>query len=144
MARTYDMDDLLPHDPEAADWALAWVRRFAADVPNGSGAYPLGSLDDAEWTAWLQAHQLVVRDPTTGNTLATYYRPQIAAAAALEANPYWLQRESIAGYSAEWRDVGDAAGAIRRSGAFVDSLIQQAEAEANRRITIGQQWDIVF
>lgn len=143
MARTYDTADLLPHDPASADWALAWARRFAADVPNGAGAYPLGSLDDAEWEGWIDAHKVVVKD-SSGTTLATYYRPHIVAANALEANPYWLQRESIAGYSAEWRDVAEAAGAIRRSGAFVDSLIQQAEADAYRSITLADQWQIVF
>lgn len=125
MAKTYNITDLSLADPTSSAWALAWARRFAADVPNAAGAWPDHSLDDAEWSAYLEATAL---KDSTGTT--TYYRPHEAAALAIESNPLWLDRLSIAGVTQTFRSASEAASAIRRAGQWIDILIYNKNGPA--------------
>lgn len=112
--RTYSPASLLPHDPTSQAWALAWARRFAGDVP----PWRPGSLEDAEWLAWLQATAVQVNG-------ITYYRPHEAAARALESDPNRPTELGIMGSLQRYRSVSEAVEAIRRGGRWVDELIQE-------------------
>ena len=112
--RMYAPANLIPHDPTSRDWALAWARRFAGDVP----PWRPGSLEDEEWLGWLQATALVIGD-------ATYYRPHEAAARAIESDPNRLQELAIMGAMQRMRDPLQVARAIRNGGRWVDELIRE-------------------
>ncbi|MBF6596258.1 MAG: hypothetical protein IVW51_17665 [Thermaceae bacterium] len=120
MARTYDSAKLTLQDPTNQGWALAWVRRFAGDTPNEALSWPMDSLEDADCLGWLTATAYNPSKnfpPVPGGLPGyfswplypgigwpvypdiTYYRPHAAAASALAANPYWIQREGILGTS---------------------------------------------
>jgi len=116
--RTYDPASLDPIDPSSLTWALAWARRLAGDVPTEGGAWPLHSMHDEEWEAWLRATAMDV-----GGTL--YYRPHVAAAAVIRSNPAWASRLSIAGVSQEGRMADEVAAAILAAGAWIDDTIQR-------------------
>lgn len=111
--RSYNDSSLRPLDPASSVWALNWARRFAGDLPNEGGAYPVGSMSDEEWLAWLE-----------GDMLGIYYRPHITAAAQIESNPNWLLRESLMSDSEERRSPLEVAGAIRRAGGWIDNKIK--------------------
>jgi len=167
MARTYDATKLTLQDPTNQGWALAWVRRFAGDIPNQALAWPLDSLEDDDWMGWLLAtayNPSKTFPPAPGGLPGyfswplypglgwpiypniTYYRPHTAAAAAVQANPYWLERESILGTQSQYRSAEAIAGGIARQGAFIDTLIRNAERAGGRRYTPGggNEWHSVF
>ena len=114
--RTYDPASLDPIDPTSPAWALAWARRLAGDVPTDGGAWPLHSMHDEEWAAWLRATAMDVN-----GTL--YYRPHVAAAAAIRSNPAWAIRLSIAGVFQEGRTPDEIAAAIMAAGGWIDDTI---------------------
>ena len=116
--RTYDPTSLTPIDPTSFTWALAWARRLAGDVPTDGGAWPLHSMHDEEWAAWLRATAMDV-----GGTL--YYRPHEAAARAVESDPRRLLSLSLAGVSQQYRDPSVVAAPIRAAGGWVDELIRK-------------------
>lgn len=137
MTRTFDATKLQPHDPTSPDWALAWVRVFSGDRPNTAGSWPLGSQDDEVWLGWLSATVKPPSPPAPTYAIggewpmpllpvpedtATRYRPHEAAASAILANPDWVLRESISGFSEERRPAGEVAAAIRAAGRWVDNL----------------------
>ena len=114
--RSYNPASLVPNDPKSLSWAMAWVRRFAGDVPAEDGSWPTASLEDEEWAGWLQA------TATTVNNVI-YYRPHEAAARNIASNPYWSQRISLMGLFQEFRNAEEVAAAIRQSGNWIDHLI---------------------
>jgi hypothetical protein len=116
--RTYDPASLDPIDPTSFTWALAWARRLAGDVPTDGGAWPLHSMHDEEWAAWLRATAMDV-----DGTL--YYRPHAAAAAVIRSHPAWATRLSIAGVFQEGRTPDEIAAAILAAGAWIDDTIQR-------------------
>lgn len=125
MASTYTVGDLAaPVDTTKLTWALAQARLLSRDKPNGAGAWPDHTIDDDEWGAYLEAHSY-----TTSDGSAKHYRPHIAAAAALEENPVWLKRLDLYRSRQEYRDVLEAARAIRGNGQWVDELIFKASGE---------------
>jgi uncharacterized membrane protein len=73
-------------------------------------------MHDEEWEAWLRATAMDV-----DGTL--YYRPHVAAAAAIRSNPAWASRLSIAGVSQDNRTADEVATAILAAGAWVDDTI---------------------
>jgi len=131
VARSYNPADLGLADPKSEAWALAWVRRLAADVPTGSGAWPDHSLDDEEWLAWLRA--TAIKDEE-GNL---WFRPHEAAAQAIQANPLWLERVNVMGVYQQFRTADEAASAIRRSGAWIDRLIVEQGGPAPQASAAG-------
>lgn len=124
MARTYTVGDLAaPVDTTKVAWALALARFLSRDIPNGAGAWPDHSIQDEEWQAYLEAHSF------TSSAGVKYYRPHIAAAAALEENPIWLKRLDLYRSRQEYRDVYEAARAIRGNNTWVDDAIFDASGE---------------
>jgi hypothetical protein len=156
MARTYDPSALTLGDPTSEPWALAWARQFAKDLPNEALAWPADGLSDEEWTAWVRATKLEITvsnrftdtlpsPPAVGTVIASYYLPHVAAAKAFEANPYWVNRETISGYSGERPTAAQVASSILRAGSWVNRLVARAEQAAGRTYTgvIGE-WPSVF
>ena len=117
MARTYNPADLALDDPKSLAWALAWARRFAADVPDGAGAWPDYSMTDEEWQGWLNATALRDQDGVV------WYYPHVAAARAIQAMPNWLSKVSVGGVFQEYRTAGEAAAAILKAGRWVERLV---------------------
>lgn len=126
MDRTYLKGDLIGTTPAVLKWARAWVRFWARDKPNEVGAYPPGSLEDAEIDAALGLHAAM--DGTT-----PYYRPHEVAALIIESDPERLTRFSGSGYSEEYVDVAQVASSIRSQGRTIDAAI---EAATDGRVTI--------
>lgn len=101
MSRTYSPGDLQAADPSSQWWALAWARLLSGDRPNEAGAYPLDSLDDAEWAAWLAA--------TARNSADTIPGPIVGRYDPYGLAPVGVSGVSVTGYSygAVFRPVPD-------------------------------------
>lgn len=123
MARTYSLVDLALNDPSDADWALSYARFALRDKPNDASTYPAGSLEDEEVNAALTANKLT--DSTaSGGDGTVYYRPHLVAAELLEANPEFVERFSVSGYSEQIRTADSIARGIRRAGRWIDDSIR--------------------
>lgn len=132
MTRTYDVAHLLLIEPANLAVCRTWARQFGGDFPvYGAAAWPLDSWSDAVWDGWLSLTAEFVR-LANGLVAATYYRPHVAAARALEANPHWLQRDAVLGASQERRDLGEIVVGILRAGEPFDLAIRRLEAAAGR------------
>ena len=117
MARTYNPADLALDDPTSLAWALAWARRFAADVPDGSGAWPDYSMTDEEWQGWLNATAFKDASGTV------WYYPHVAAAKAIASMPNWVELLGVGGVYLNLRSAGEAAAAILKAGRWVERLV---------------------
>lgn len=144
--KTYIPAHMRPINPLSAAWALAWARHFAGDYPlsldTEPDVYPLDSWDDAVWLAMLDATAYVVWDEQ-GAVVATYYRPHEAAAIALDANPHWLQRESVLGATQERRPLSEIVQGIRWAGRIFDEEIGRLERLAGRSVGL-TAFEVVF
>lgn len=142
MPKTYDTANLKAYSPTSLVKARTWARHLAGDYPINPDAYPpaypVDSWDDNVWDAWLALTAYVVEG-------ITYYRPHEAAASALEANPHWLQRESLLGSSQEKRPLEAILTSIRKAGAPLDQAIANAEEALGRTYTLRTgSWEVVF
>lgn len=134
--KTYDPALMLPVSLGSQSWALNSARFYAKDIPNSGNVFPLGSLEDSEWLFLLDRSKVVVKD-TAQTILATYYMPHKAAISALKANPYWLQREGIQGYSSEYRSLEDVCSGIEQAGESIEREMQNTESLAGRAPSVG-------
>ena len=130
MFRTYNTTHLALNDPSDATWALAYVRFALRDKPNDASAYPAGSLDDDELNAVLTARKLTDLMANGGDG-TDYYVPHQVAAEIIEANPEFVERFSVSGYSEQVRSADSIARGIRRAGRWIDASIR---ASTSKRI----------
>lgn len=141
--KTYDPTQLVAYDPTNLTKARAWARQFAGDYPIDQEAdepvYPLDSWVDVVWDAHLERTAY-----RPAGTSILYYRPHEAAASALEANPHWLQRETLLGSSVERRSLEAVVRGIRNAGKPFDTLIEQMELAAGRRLAFGTSFEVIF
>lgn len=129
MPSTYEKSDLNLADAASADWALAWVRLLTRDVPNAANAYPSYSLDDDELLAHLSLYKV-----TDESSSDIYYLPHKCAVALLRANPLWIERYSVGGYSEQRPDLDKVCKAILNDyGPGLEALIPE-----NLRPSTGQ------
>lgn len=144
MTRTYNTAHLLLIEPANLAVCRTWSRQFAGDFPvDGATAWPLDSWSDAVWDGWLTLTTRIVRH-AGGQVAATYYRPHVAAARALEAHPHWLQREAVLGVSQERRDLGEIVLGILRAGEPFDREITRLEAAAGRSTIPAMTFEVIY
>lgn len=123
MARLFNSIDFALNDTTSLAWALAYARFALRDIPNEAGVYPADSYEDTIILGVIKALQVIDTNPTPN---VTYYRPHLAAAQLIEANPVWTSRFNTNGFSEEYRDASDIARFIRRAGAWIDNAIVTA------------------
>lgn len=128
MARTYSLVHLALNTPSSSDWALAYVRFALRDKPNDASTYPAGSLEDEEINAALDARKLT-DTVASGGDGTSYYPAHLVAAELLEANPEFVERFSVSGYSEQTRTADSIARGIRRAGAWIDASIRTSTSK---------------
>ena len=132
MARTYDVVDLALNDTTDADWALTYVRFALRDKPNEASAWPIGSLQDEEILAAINANAVADTSVTPN---VTYYPAHRVAAKLLSGNPEFIQRWSAAGVSEELRSASEIARELVSSGSWIDAAISTASGGS---VALGQ------
>jgi len=118
MSRSYDVAALAPLDPTDETWALATARRFLRDTPNATGAFHPRSFMDVELVAQATLDSVAYEG-------TVYFRPHVAAANLLRANPERVLSFSAAGYSETHADAEALAKAILTAGQGIDDLINE-------------------
>lgn len=136
MSRTYSVAALGLNSPSSAAWALAWVRFALRDVPNATGAYPEGSLEDGELTAALLA-DAVTDLATLGGDGTVYYRPHRTAARLLKTDPSLRARVTGSGITQDGPRRGDIGTKILRANGWIDAAIRTA---SSKRVGNNQLW----
>jgi hypothetical protein len=120
MARLFNSIDYALNDTTSLAWALAYARFALRDIPNEANVYPADSLEDTVIIGTITALQVVDTNPDPD---VTYYRPHLAAAALIEANPTYVTRFSTSGFSEQYRDAATVARFIRNAGKWIDDKI---------------------
>lgn len=119
----YDEGALQPTVLTSIAWANAWTRLFTRDTTSTAETY-----SDAEIEAVNEAQRWTFTNDAGVTT--SYYRPHLAAAALIEADPDRATQESTLQASITTRDVASVARAIRRAGQWIDAAIYAAAGDA--------------
>ena len=117
---TYEETDLHPTSLTSSAWALAWTRFFLRDTSSTP------EFSDTELTAVLEGTSFT---PTRKDDNNTYYRPHVAAANILQADPNRALQESVFEASETKRSPERIARTIRRSGRWIDDAIFEVAEE---------------
>lgn len=115
----YNENDLTPTNLNAGSWGLAWTRFWLRDKTDDR-------YSDTELTAALEATSFV---PTRDDDNQTYYRPHLAAASIIDADPDRALQETVFEASETKRSPERVARSIRRAGRWVDDAIAVATEE---------------
>ena len=113
----YDLSTLLPTDVTSEAWAVSLVRLYLRDRES-----PF-EYADAELATFLNAYAFTTE---VSGVDVTYYRPHVTAAAIIDTDPDRAVSESLLSASVGLRTPDSLARAIRRSGRWIDDLIETA------------------
>lgn len=111
----YDLSSLLPTDVTSEAWALNMVRLYLRDRES-----PF-EYADTEIATFLNAHAVTAE---IAGVDTTFYRPHVTAASIIDADPDRAVTEALMSARVGYRTPDSIARAIRRSGRWIDDLIE--------------------
>lgn len=126
--QSYDISSLTPNDPTSKDWALAWCRLLAKDVPTND-VYPAHSLQDEEWIALLEV------TATEDDEGTIYYRPWKSVAMKLSTDPTYALSVTEDGYSGTFRNPQELISHLENVGNTFSSLYPDEVQTVNFSLT---------